>query len=299
MEKDVHSTTSHATSDNLARLQARLTSLINWLGPAWAVLCGAVVSGSFGWRSDDWLRLGSLILVVDVGWGVLWTALGSTDWATPLSRWRDWRSGGPVAKPPYTLPGSPGDRASRWLGQLYGWWRDVFWPACGISLSMILVALLGTVVLAVLQGTNLLLLTAGALALMQLGLAWEGGRGTAAPKWDALLAVALPWLAGDIVFSGSLTLGSAGLGVAFALAWGSAWGARARWERVLGIGAQLLAAVFLVALRSALAAGCLLLLLVPQLMLLSWLKRDPPAAWYVRYARPWMMVAMLVAARSL
>ena len=68
---------------------------------------------------------------------------------------------------------------------------------------------------------------------------------------------------------------------------------------MLGIGAQFLAAVFLVALRSPLAAGCLLLLLVPQLMLLSWLKRDTPAAWYVRYARPWMMVAMLVAAWSL
>jgi hypothetical protein len=299
MEENFHPTASYVASGSLARLRARLISPINWFSPAWAALCGAVVSGSFGWQGDDWLRLGLLILVVDVGWGVLWTALGSTDWATPLSSWRDWRSGDPVTRPPYTLPGSPGDRATRWLGHLRGWWRHVVWPTCGLSLSMVLVALLGTAVLAVNQGAHLLLLTAGALALMQLGVAWEGGRGTAAPKWDALLAVALPWLAGDIVFSGSLALGSAGLGIAFALAWGAAWGALARWERVLGIGAQLLAAVFLIVLRSSLAAGCLLLLLVPQLLLLPWLKRDTPAAWYVRYARPWMMVAMLVAAWAL
>ena len=57
--------------------------------------------------------------------------MGSTDWATPLRRWRDWRFGEPAQKLPYTLPGSLGDQASQWLGQLRAWWRDVFLLAAG------------------------------------------------------------------------------------------------------------------------------------------------------------------------
>lgn len=279
-------------SGELARLRGRLTSLMNWLGPAWAALCGAVASGGFDWQGADWLRLALLILLVDVGWGVLWAAMGSTDWAAPLRRWRDWRSGEPVTRPPYALPGSLGDRTSRWLGQLRAWRRDVFWPACGLSLSAVVVSLLGTVVLGLLLGTDLLLLNAVALAVMQLGLAWDGGRGAAAPTWDGIVAVALPWLAGHIVSSGALTLPSAGLALAFALAWGSA----GHWLEIV---TQLLAAALLVALHTPLAAGCLLLLLVPQLVLLPWLQRGQPASWYARYTRPWVMAAMMIAAWAL
>jgi hypothetical protein len=290
MEGNLHSVSRSACGDQ-ARLRTRLTSLMNWLGPAWAALCGAVASGGFGWRSADWLRLTLLILLADVGWGVLWAAIGSTDWVAPLRRWHDWRSGGPVARPPYTLPGSPGDIASRWLGQLRAWWHGVFWPACGLSLSAIVVALLGTVALGVLLGADLLLLNVAALAVMQLGLAWGGGRGTVGPTWDALVAVALPWLAGHMGFE-TLTLASFGLAVASALAWGAA----GRW---LGIGAQVLVAVLLVVLHSPLAAGGVLVLLVPQLMLVPWLRRGQPSVWYVRYTRPWVAAAMMIAAWAL
>ena len=299
MEEKLYSITFTSSADDWARLQARLTSLINWLGPAWAALCGAVAAGSSDWQDAEWLQLALLILLVDVGWGVLWAAMGSTDWAAPLRRWRDWRSGEPVSSPPYTLPGSPGDRTSHWLGQLRAWWRDVFWPACGLSLSAVVVALLGSAVLGILLGTDLLLLNVVALAVMQLGLAWEGGRGTVAPKWDAIIVVALPWLAGHMVSSETLTLSSVGLALAFTLAWGAAWQACSRWERLIGIGAQFLVAVLLVALHRPLAAGGLLVLLVPQLMLHPWLERGQLSAWYVRYARPWMMAAMMIAAWAL
>jgi hypothetical protein len=153
-------------------------------------------------------------------------------------------------------------------------------------------------VLAMLLGVELVLLSAAALAVMQLGLAWEGGRGSIAPGWDAVIAVTLPWLAGHIAF-GSLTLRSVGLALAFALAWRAAWRADSLWDRALGVGVQFLATALLVALHHPLAAGCLLLLLAPQLALLPWLRRDQPASWYVRYTRPWLMVAMLVAAWAL
>ena len=117
METNPHST----SSGGFIYLQARLANLFFWLGPAWAATCGVVASNSSGWGGDDWLLLALLILLVDGGWGTLWAALGGTNWAKPLRRWRNWRFGEPVSTPPYTLPDSPGDRASRWLGQLRAW----------------------------------------------------------------------------------------------------------------------------------------------------------------------------------
>ncbi len=296
MEQDLSSAISCPDDDGLASLRDRVTSLTNWLTPAWAALCGVVASGSVDWQSSFWPRLIQLILLVDVGWGTLWSVLGSTNWTVPLLRWHDWRLGEPVARPPYALPDSPGDRASRWLGQLRVWGRDVLWPTCGLSLSVITVALVVTGVLASMLGTGLSLLSIAAIALMQLGLAWEGGRGTAAPKWDAVFAVALPWLAGDLVSAGSLSMLSVGLAVAFALAWGSARQAHVPWRRLLGVGAQFLVVLGLIVSHNALGAGCLLLLLVPQLMLFPWLRRGLDTMWTMRYTRLWMMAAMLVAA---
>jgi hypothetical protein len=149
-----------------------------------------------------------------------------------------------------------------------------------------------------LLGVELVLLSVAALAVMQLGLAWEGGRGTVAPGWDAVVAVSLPWLAGHVV-SGPLSVRSAGLALAFTLAWGAAWRADSAWGRILGTGAQFLAATLLVALHYPLAAACQVLLLVPQLALLPWMRRGQPASWYVRHTRPWLMAAMLVAAWAL
>jgi hypothetical protein len=298
MEGNPHVPSSCPASGGLIHLQARLTSPITWLGPAWATLCGVIASGEVGWRGDDWLLLALLVLLVDAGWGTLWASLAGTNWAKPLRRWRNWRFGEPAGTLPYTLSGSPGDRASRWLGQLRAWGRDVLWPACGPALSAIVVALPVTALLAALLGTDLVLLSVGALVVMQLGLAWEGGSGSAAPGWDAAIAVALPWLAGHVAF-GSLSLRSAGLALAFALAWGAAWRTDMARGRVLEVGAHFLVAALLVALHRPLAAGCTVLLFVPQVALLPWLRRGQPASWYVRHTRPWLMAAMLVAAWAL
>ena len=298
MEGNPHPTSPCPASGGLIRLQAHLASPITWLGPAWATACGVVASGGFGWGGEDWLRLALLILLVDGGWGALWVALGSTDWAKPLRRWRHWRFGEPVTTLPYTLLGSPGDRASRSLGQFRTWWRDVLWPACGPAISTILVALPVTALLAALLGVDLVLLSVAALVVVQLGLAWESGRGSVAPGWDALIAVVLPWMAGQAAF-GPLTLSSAGLALAFALAWGAAWRADSPGGRALGVGAQFLAGVLLVALDRPLAAGCLVLLVVPQMALLPWLQRGQPASWYVRHTRAWLVLAMGVAAWAL
>jgi hypothetical protein len=145
---------------------------------------------------------------------------------------------------------------------------------------------------------ELLLLSVAALALMELGVVWENGRGVVPPGWDAIIAVALPWLAGHVTF-GAITLPSASLAVLFALAWGKAWGVTSGRGRALTVGSQLLAMASLVILHRPLAAGGLFLILVPQLALLPWLRRDHHPGWYVRQARPWLMAAMLVAALAL
>jgi len=303
MQKDVHSECSPLPSGGLIRLQARATDLTTWLAPTWAVLCGVVASGRFSWDGQDWLRLALLILLVDGGWGTIWSALGATDWATPLQRWRQSPSdeeadNTSIAVLPYTLPDAPGGRVRRVLGRLHAWWRDEARPNCGSSLQALVIALPVTALLGALLGPQLLLLSLAALALSQLGVLWEAGRGVVPPGWDALIAVTWPWLAGHVAF-GPVTLPSAGLAALFALSWGMAWRTRSNRGRAVAAGGQLLAAASLVALRRPFPAGALFLLLVPQLALLPWTRTDHPATWYVRYTRPWLMAAMAVAAFAL
>jgi hypothetical protein len=298
MERNAHPTYPHPTSEGLIRFQARLANLTTWLTPVWTALCGVVASNSFGGQGEDWLRLALLILLVDGGWGTLWTATSSTDWVTPLRQWRMWEFGEQTPKLPYTLPDSPGDRIVDWIGLLRAWWRHLFWLSCGPALSTIAITLPVIAVLALLLGPELALLSVAALAVMQLGLAWTGGSGTATPGWNTVIAVAFPWLAGHTTF-GQLTLRSSVLALILTLAWGATWRVESPRGRALATGGQLLTAALLVALNRPLAACCIALLAVPQLALLPWVERDHPTGWYVCHARPWLMVAMLIAAWAL
>jgi hypothetical protein len=301
MERNPHSARSRPTPGGLIRLQARLADPATWLGPAWAMLCGVIASGDFSWQGADWLRMALLVLLVDGCWGTLWAALGSTNWAAPLHQWRTWEFGERTPKPPYTLPDSPGDRILSWVGLFRAWWRHLFWLDCGPAISAIIITLPMTVLLGTLLGQEMLLLSTAAVAAMQAGTIGSRGRGTTAPEWNALIGVALPWLAGHAAF-GPLTPSSSLLALILALAWGGAWRVESPRGRFVAAGGQLLAAALLVALNqplTALAACGLVLLLVPQLALLPWIGRGQPAGWYVRHTRPWLMAAMLIAAWAL
>lgn len=298
MEDEIRPKSTGLPTSGLLRLQARAPNLLAWLGPTWSVLCGVMASGGFQGRSSDWLQLALLTLLVDGGWGSLWGAIGATDWATPLAHWREWGTTDPSARLPYTLPGAPGGRISHVMGGFRAWWGEVLWPACGSALLTILVALPTTALLAMLLGMELLLLSAAALAAMQLGAIWQGGRQDVAPGWDALIAVAAPWFAGHIAF-GPSTLRSAGMAALFALAWGAGAGIRTRLGHGLTVASQLLIVVSLVAFESPLAAGAVFLLLVPRMSLLPRVRPGRDPEWYVRQARPWLMAAMLVVALSL
>ena len=298
MQEEIHSNSSPLPTGGLLRLQARATDLVTRLGPTWAIICGVAASGRFNWEGPQWLRLALLILLVDGGWGSLWTALAATDWATPLRRWREWDENRPTTALPYTLPDAPGGRLSHFVGKLRAWWSHVLWPRCSSALLVIVTALPMAALLATILGPELLLLSLAALALMQLGVIWDGGSTAVPPGWDAVIAVALPWLAGHAAF-GPITLPSAGLALLFALAWGKTWSVGSGWGRILTVGSQLLAMASLIILRRPLAAGVLFSVLVPQLTLLPWVGRDYQPRWYARHARPWLMAAMVAAAFAL
>ncbi len=298
MRDDIHADSAPSPSGGLIRLQAHAADLGGWLGPTWATLCGALASNAFGWQGGDWLHVALLLLLVDAGWGTLWAALSGTAWALPIRRWRTWHKNREIAKLPYTLPGTPGDRISHWMGRLRTWWRAALWPTCGSAIRAVLVALPVTALLGALLGPESLLLSGAALALMQLGVIWASGRGAVSPGWDGVIAIALPWLVGHATL-GAVTLPSAGLAILFALSWGSAWNTTSRRARGVLVASQLLCAACLVVLHRPLAAGALSLLSVPQIALLPWVRLDLSATRFARYTRLGLMAAMAVAALAL
>ena len=289
---------SRSTPGGVIRLNARLTPFATRLAPAWAAVCGAIASRSFAIGSDGWLRLGLLVLLVDAGWGTLWAALGGSDWAAPIRRWRGWPIGGRVALLPYVKEGTRGDKLSRWLGRLRAWWRQDLWPEYGGMLTSMAVALPITALLAALLGPRLVLLSLAAFAVMQLGVAFSRGPGGPSPGWDAAVMVMLPWLAGHAAFDAP-TLSSVALAFVLGVAFASARWATAVWGYVLLAFSHAAAAALLVAARQPVAATAVLLLLLPQAALASWLRRGYPPPAFARFARPWLIVAMAVAAIAL
>jgi len=286
-------------SGGLIRLRTQASDLGSWLGPLWAMLCGVLASKAFSWQGgEDWVRLALLALLLDAGWGTLWAALASTDWAGPVQRWHEWHKNRALARLPYTMPGTPGDRISHWMGRAEAWWREALWPICGSAVQAAVAALPLIALLGMLLGPEILLLSGAALALMQLGVIWTSGRDDVPAGWDGLIGIALPWLAGHAAF-GLVSLPSASLAVLFALAWGSAWNVPSRGARTAAVVSQLSSAGCLIALHRPLAAGVMLLLLMPQAALLPWIRRHLPTVRFVRHTRPWLLAAMAVAALAL
>jgi hypothetical protein len=170
------------------------------LGPAWAALCGALASGGLTLTTEPLLRLGLLALLVEVVWGGLWSALAATDWATPLRHWQEWRRSLPVSVLPYTAPGAPAGRLARTWGHLRSWWGELLRPTLGPTLAGLAVLLPLALIVASLLGARLLLVTLCAVTLLQFIVARTGGDARPLPSSQALFEIALPWLAGHVLF---------------------------------------------------------------------------------------------------
>jgi hypothetical protein len=269
-------------------------------------MCGGLASGSPILARESLLRLALLMVLVEVVWGGLWSALTATDWATPLRRWQSWQRGSPVNLLPYMSLQGPASRLARTFGQLQSWWRELVRPNLGPTLAGLVLLLPLAVIMAGILGVRPLAATLVAITLSQLIFIWTGGDARPLPGLQALYEIALPWLAGHALFDPP-TLSS--VGVALAYAWSFAGGLRlrqgkpglVRWN--LG---QAAVVVILVVLHQPLMAGFGGLLLLGQGIMQASLfdaeteEVDPRAArWFSRRAEAWLMAAMLVAAWGL
>lgn len=269
-------------TSSLVQLTSRPGRTFLWLLPPWATLCGALASSSVRLDLADGARLALAILLVE-GWGTAWRAMASTDWTTLLRAVADHPPEQPVFRLPYARSDAPGARIGHGLSRLIAWGREAVSNAGGQALGQVLLGLALSLAVAVPLGTPSLLLTFGAVALMQLAVVVDRGRGTIPGGWDAVLRVGLPWLAGHTAFA-DLTLPSLALAAAFSLTLSGT-------GRPLWFAGQLLAALLFIPLHRPLVVPFLVLLLVPQWALLT--------AAAGNRAVPWLAVAMLLAAGSL
>jgi len=283
--------TSELRSGGLIRLRLRSDGGLAWAVSAWATLCGAVASGT-PLTPPDGVRLLLTLLLVDTGWGTVWGTLATTDWATPLRRWRHWHVGNPPLSLPYVRPGSPGDHLTRWFSQLWAWGKAVLAPTIGRALGAAAAGLLLSLILAAVLGPSLIALTVGALALMQLALVLDRGRGQVHAGWDSVLRVGLPWLAGHLAFAPP-TLPSAALAAAFSVTVAGIGSMNQTRGRTLWAAGQLAAATLFLPLHRPLAVPLLVLLLVPQLILSAY--TDDPHPW-ISQTWAWLAAAMLLSA---
>ena len=286
------------TSGGLVRFDIRLTRLNKWIGPLCAAACGVVLGSGFTGDVDAWLRLALLVILVDGGWGTLWAALSGTDWSTPIEQWCEWSEERPVTALPYTRIGAPSHRVTRRVVQFGSWWQTILWPSTSTALSSAIVAIPLIAIFSLILGPQVMVLSIAAVAMMQLGVIWEGGHGNVIPEWDAMPAIALPWLAGQAAF-GSITLPSATIAFCFALAYGTAWRVKSQWGIAFHVLFQLLPAVLLILLAEPAAAAGYVALLVPQFILLPWMKEGRLAGWYVAHSRWWLFATMVLTAVAL
>ena len=262
------------------------------IGPAWAVLAGALASGAPLLGDAVPLRLVGAAILADSAWGVLWrlTATDDTDRANQLAE---------DDHLPYFQPHSPAGRA---LGMLH----DI---APGASWRDLTTALVLTGVLSLLLGVPALVLSVVAYAVILW--AWALGRAGKQPAvCDALLNVGLPWLLGLVLardarlWSGSAPVVLPGvlMGVAFTtLQWGTRRAYLSDGSRMfavwLGQAAVLLALIGVGQLWVLVLAAALLL---PPAM---WLWRSRAVATGVeralRQSGPWWLAAMLLSAVAL
>lgn len=280
--------TSKLRFGGLIRLQVQAPGTPVWCAPLWATLCGAVAS-RLALTLPAALRLLLVLLLIEAGWGTMWNALATTDWAALLRRWRNWNAEDAFPPLPYARPGSPGERASRWLGRARSWARTLLLPTAGRALGAIVGGATLSLVIAAALGVNHLLLTIAVVALMQIALLT--GQQEAGTGWDSVLRIGLPWIAGHIAFGPPL-LGSLALAAAFTVTFAAVGSGRQALERTLWPAGQVAAMVLLLP-QQPIAIPFLFLLLAPQLLMAA---GDASNRRWTRQAWPWLAAAMLLAA---
>jgi hypothetical protein len=291
----------------IIRLDVTLRGSGLWLGPIWAIVCGIIASGGWKWSTASALQVTLLFFLVEGAWATLWAAAAETDWATPA---REWGKSNVAIAPalPYAQPNTPGDRALRWYSHTVEWWREHLRPTIGRTASTIILCVaLGTALSAVL-GWPILILSAAAAAVVQLGVIVGRGTGRPLPALKATLEIGLVWLAAYVVFApptvtSVTTVTSALVAAAFTAAYGAGLTLIEGGRRVtLWNAAQFAVAALLALMRQPVAALAVFFIVLPQLLLEPTVRRatgEATGVWFVRSTQAWLMLGMLLAALTL
>lgn len=261
-----------------------------WEGGWRAVPLVAMLAGAWARPPAD-ERLTALALAATLllaGWEPLWRAIAATDWATPLAHWRVWEQEAPPYRWPYLQPGTPGAALNHAWGRARAWWQALGATALSTSLRSAFLALLVSLLLGVVLGRTALFLTLLLLACTQLAALWNEGRGQPGPFWQAIALVGIPWLLGTSLAGETLPF-LAPLAVTLL----AGFFAQAGPTAILG---PLLAAGFLVWQGHPFAAGMLLLLAFPGLLLLT--QRVEKTAYHKAVAL-WLIAMLLLVGGTL
>jgi hypothetical protein len=272
-----------------------------WPSSAWAALCGVVASGQMGLEAQSLLLLLLVLFLVGPVLGGIWRSVVGTDWFAPFAGDHLSRGEVPLKSLPYTSPGSPGYRASRWLAAALAWWRRDFRPHVGAEFLSLALTLVTAIVLGSVLGRLVTLLTLVALALMAVVLFFSRWRGALSFSLRAILELGFPWLIGHLAF-GSLNWQSAAFALAYTVAYYAFFillDGRRRAARRLLNGSQIVAVALLIVLKEPILAGIAGLLLLPQLLLQPFLWRGEAEWWYLQRSQPWLMAGMLTTALAI
>ncbi len=277
-------------------LDLRPTRPLTFLGPSWAVICGAVASGGLTLRAQTVIFLVFAILLGDVllgAWRSLWL---QSDWRDALRR--------AAANTPTWFLAS--DEASRWRivrvwrqsARRVRFFRTVIWPV--IDADMVGMLMLGVLALSVASVLGLLpvVLTLVAMVIALI----EGQIDVSHRIWlKTLLEFALPWLIAQSAF-GSFSALSLFFTLVFTLVYRGLLGLSAaredRWI-VWNNLAQLVAALVLFASNAPAVAGLIALGLLAQVLWQSRYRVNRDGRAYVQRVQSYVLVAMLATSLAL
>lgn len=277
-------------------LELRPTRPLTWLGPGWAVLCGAVASGGLLLRGQTAFLLIFSLLLGDVLLGA-WRAL----WLQP--DWRDAVRRARANAPLWFVDSDDPDgwrfaRLFRRVGGRIRFLRVVILPVVDSEITgMTMIGAL-TLCVAIVLGQVALGLTIAALLLALV----EGQiNGERASYLRAVYEIGLPWLIAASAF-GSLTWLSLFYVLLFTLVYrgliGLAETRRTRWLVANNV-AQLLAALVLFTVGSPAMAGLAALGLLAQVLWQSRFRINRDGRAYVQRVQSYVLVMMLAVAFAL
>lgn len=270
--------------------------------PAWPTLYGwgflpiaAVLGGAWAFaaplKGDVLFSVLTALVLTLAGWLPFWRMVTRTPWAETFALWRTWKQEAPLPLWPYLQPGTPGAALHHTLRQALAWWRAVGRAALAAPLCMAALALGVSVLAAVVLGRNALLLTLAMMAWTEIAVLWHEGHGDVGAAWAAGALVGLPWLLGASLGvsanpAGMLRPALSALALILLMAFYA-------YPAPLAALGPLVGAGFLIWQGHFLAAGGVLLLALPGLLLLL---QRPSTATYRRALTPWLLAMILLMA---